>query len=1585
ASFLITKETISNHFSFTTLANICPENNVLKPIVTSARPQVKDFDRLPIPDRSLVDYEKYHRYIGEALARHTITIQATRGCPFKCAFCHKIWPKTHVYRSAQHIFNEVKKLYDIGARRFVFVDDIFNLNRENSGRFFELIIENGLKVQLFFTNGLRGDILTEEFIDLMVAAGTVDFDFSLESASPRIQRLMGKNLDIHALKKTIDYIAAKHPQVIIELQTMLGFPTETEEEALVTLEFIKSLRWVDFPYVHFLRIFPGSDMEKIAIENGISREAILRSANLAYHEYSETLPFSKEFAKLYQTRFFNEYFLLKERFLTVLKKQIKLLSAGELIQKYDSFFPTEIKDLDMLLATSGITGIDRAELNETTLLPEDYLAVPDVNHKMKAIFPPDAEPSGPDALRILLLDLSQFFSHEAETLYDVVEVPLGLMYLLTYLKEQYGPRIHGKIAKARIDFDSYGALNTLLQDFKPDLIGIRTLNYYKDFFHKTVSLVRQWGIDVPIVAGGPYATTSYTEILLNPGVDLVVLGEGELTFAELVGEILANNGCLPAQDTLKTIQGIAYRDNTGSLNAANRQIIFMDNMAGTGPIPGEANPENINKPTDLAYIVYTSGTTGKPKGVLVEHRNVAAYIDAFSRRVPITPGSTIIQQASFSFDTYVEEVFAFLLNGGKIALPGKYDVLDTALISDFLTRYNVDAIDCAPLLLNQLNRLPLTALPARLKTFISGGDVLKRSYIDNLLGHGEVYNSYGPTETTICATFYHCQREDEDEEDKDNGNVPIGTPLPGYRVFILGLNNRLLPPGVPGELCISGRGVARGYLNNPELTNDKFLLPSATRGTFEKAPLDPPKLLINNHSPLTTHHSPIYKTGDLARRLADGNIEFMGRIDQQVKIRGFRIEPAEIEHKLLNYQAIIEAAVVVKENQAPGKYICAYFAAQKELNVKELRQWLSTELPEFMIPAQFVQLEKLPITHTGKVNRDLLSRMAGNALALGGEYAAPGTNTEKRMVNIWQEVFPGREIGIDDNFFELGGNSLLAIRTTAQIRAELGLEIPLKTLFEHPTIRELARSAAINKEEIPVIEKVPRGECGYDEYIPLSFSQERLWFLQELDAGNVAYFVPRVIRLKGILQTVLVERTFHEIIRRHEILRTVFPLHDGKPVQQILAASAYPFKITVIDWSTLGQEEREQRTGAFLNEEGRRPFDFEHGPLLRVTLLKLAEAEHLFVLTEHHLVHDGWTQGVLLKEFITIFSAYAEGRNHDLPELPIQYADYTIWQRTYLQGERLQRGLDYWQEKLAGLAPVLEFPGDRPRPAVMSGQGALQEFHVPAALSRRLDEFSRENGVTLFMTMLAVFKILLYRCTGKEDLCVGTGTANRGHKEMEGMLGMVINTLPLRTQLNEEISFKECLGRVKETCLEAYRYEDTPFGKIVAVLQPERSLSYSPLFQVVFAFMDTPGGELKLPGLELELLPSHNRSSKFDINIVVTPPRGTSEPHETSEPVANAQGAGELQVECEYNTDIFDQATIMRLISHYRNLLAAGPEQPGTKISILPLLTEAEMNRVLYEFNDTEMIYPREKSIHRLFAEQAQKIPDHIAAVGQSI
>jgi amino acid adenylation domain-containing protein len=960
-------------------------------------------------------------------------------------------------------------------------------------------------------------------------------------------------------------------------------------------------------------------------------------------------------------------------------------------------------------------------------------------------------------------------------------------------------------------------------------------------------------------------------------------------------------------------------------------------------------------PGSIAYVIYTSGTTGRPKGVLVEQGNLAAYLTSFQREFAITPRDVVLQQASYSFDAFAEEVYPCLTRGGVMVIPGKDEIRDIDCLIGILIRHNVTVIDCSPLLLAQLNlRLAgefVPGSPVRIRLFISGGDVLRSEYIENLLTWGEVYNTYGPTETTICAAYYRCLPG-------GSAAVPIGKPIANYRIYILDKCLRLLPVGIPGEICISGVGAARGYLNRPGLTAEKFISAPAT----SRRP-QPGYVFYRSYKSYRTYSS--YKTGDLGRWRADGTIEFLGRLDLQVKVRGYRIEPEEIERCLSRHPDTGGVVVVLRSGS-----ICAYFtaSADKEITVRQLREFLAGKLPDYMIPAYFVRLERIPLTPSGKVNRRDLPDPGDHTVDTGIRYAAPRDETESQIVRIWGEVLhvDVDRIGIYDNFFELGGNSITANQVVARMREEYQVEISIRKLFESPTPDALAREAGKERKgKTAGIGRVPR-----NGNIPLSFPQERLWFLHQLDENAISYHVPRLVRIRGKLDVALLERTFNEIIRRHEILRTVFPTVDGRPVQEV--REPFEIKIPVIDLSGIAEGARAGRTAELTLAEGRKRFDFVKGPLIRVSLLKLKEEEYLLMSTEHHFIHDGWTQGVLLKEFITIYRAFSGGKPSPLPELPIQYPDFAAWQRNYMQGEVLERHVSYWQKKLAGLPPLLELPADRPRPHVVSGRGAALNMHLSESLSSSLKAFSKENGVTLFITMLTVFKVLLYRYTGREDLCVGTGIANRRHKEVEMLIGMVINTLPLRTFISGHLTVGQCLRRIKNTCIDAYEHEDTPFEKIVEALRPERTLSYNPVFQVLFSFMDTPTEYFSLPGLEVNAEPTHNRSSKFDLNVVVLPP-----PEELVEEIGSR-----IYFEWEYNTDIFGPSTIDRMVGHYIRLLELFPRYAGKPVFSLPMLSEAEIHQLVHEWNDTAVEYPHDKTLHELFAEQASRTPDSVALAG---
>jgi len=868
------------------------ENRDNEIVFTGPRMPIKAFNTLSMPDRSLIDLRNYKNKIGMASVTDCMSIQTTRGCPFECLYCHKVWSKLHVHRSAENIFNEVEYYYKKGITNFAFIDDCFNLNRENSSRLFQLIIQNRLKVQLFFPNGLRGDIMTPDYIDRMVEAGTRGINLSLETASPRLQKLLKKNLDLDKFKSVVDYIATQHPHVILEMASMHGFPTETEEEAMMTLNFIKEIKWLHFPYIHILKIFPNTEMEEFALAHGVSKEDIMISKDRAFHELPETLPFPKSFTRKYQANFMNEYFLDKERLKHVLPVQMQILSEDALAQKYNAYLPVEIKGVKDV--------IQFAQLGDL-FLPDFKEGENRSSHNIFDQAPPARE-TPPAARKILLLDLSQHFSSH-RMLYRVVEQPLGLIYLLTYLKERFGDKIDGRIYKSGNDFDNFEELKQRVEAYHPDLIGIRTLTFFKEFFHEVTALLRQWGIEAPIIAGGPYASSDYDTILKDPNVDLAVLGEGEYTFGELLEKMLdkTSDFKIPGPDTVKAIKGIAYKNvNPSPPEDLSRQVVRLDQLPLNSVVPLE-EAENLiphSSRENLAYVMYTSGSTGKPKGVMVEHRQVNNCIHWMQEIFNLTESDMVVQRTNLSFDPSVWEIFWPLYQGGSVKILDQHQSKDAQYLIQLMADNGdseagdlpITMMYCPATLVSALTYLLNNkAVKPRLKLpwLLIGAEPISMEVVKDFYTYfdGKIVNTYGPTECTINNTYYDLAPDDE------RAIVPIGKPVANNKIYIVARDLHPLPIRIPGEICIAGESVARGYINNRERTDLSFV-----KNPFGKGKL--------------------YKTGDIGRWLEDGTIEIMGRVDEQVKIRGYRIELGEIESTLTFHPAVKEALVMVRDRNA---------------------------------------------------------------------------------------------------------------------------------------------------------------------------------------------------------------------------------------------------------------------------------------------------------------------------------------------------------------------------------------------------------------------------------------------------------------------------------------------------------------------------------------------------------------------------------------------------------------------------------------------------------------------------------------------
>ncbi|HEV3050105.1 MAG TPA: condensation domain-containing protein, partial [Longimicrobium sp.] len=703
----------------------------------------------------------------------------------------------------------------------------------------------------------------------------------------------------------------------------------------------------------------------------------------------------------------------------------------------------------------------------------------------------------------------------------------------------------------------------------------------------------------------------------------------------------------------------------------------------------------------------------------------------------------------------------------------------------------------------------------------------------------------------------------------------------------------------------------------------------------------------------------LYRTGDLVRYLTDGKIEFLGRADHQVKIRGFRIELGEIEVRLAELPEVREAVVVAREDVPGDRRLVAYVVGAVEVDA--LRAHLRQSLPEYMVPGAFVVLDRLPLTANGKVDRKALP--APELASAQDRYVAPRTPTEEVLAGIWAEVLRLERVGVEESFFELGGHSLLATRVVSRVRAVFGIELPLRALFEGPTVAELAvRVEEMRRAELPVLPPVvPAVRTGA---LPLSFAQERLWFIDRLEPGSSTYNIPTALRLAGAMDERALERALGEIVQRHEALRTIFPEADGSPVQVIVPFGG--FALPVEDLSGLDDADREAAVRRRAGEEAARPFDLSAGPLFRAALLRLSAEEHVLLLSMHHVVSDGWSMGVLFRELSALYAAYREGRESPLPELPVQYADYAVWQREQLAGEVLDRQLAYWQERLADAPALLELPTDHPRPAVQTYRGAAVPVQLSPELLERLQALGRSEGATLYMTLLAGFQVLLGKYAGSEDVVVGSPIAGRTRREVEELIGLFINTLVLRTDLSGDPSFRDTLRRVREATLGAYAHQELPFEKLVVELQPERSLSHSPLFQVMFALQNVGGGGGALPGLSLSGAGAAMEIAKFDLSL---------------ELAATPQG---LRGALIYNTDLFERRTVERMTGHLARVLEQVAADADVRLSRLDLLGEAERALVLEEWNRTAAEVPANRCVHELFAEQAERTPGAVAVVHES-
>ncbi|CCF15397.1 tyrocidine synthase 3 [Brevibacillus laterosporus GI-9] len=917
----------------------------------------------------------------------------------------------------------------------------------------------------------------------------------------------------------------------------------------------------------------------------------------------------------------------------------------------------------------------------------------------------------------------------------------------------------------------------------------------------------------------------------------------------------------------------------------------------------------------LAYVMYTSGSTGNPKGVMIENKSVVRLVKN-TNYVPFQEGAKLLQTGTLSFDASTFEIWGALLNGLQLHLVRKYTILDPKKLEMYINENNINIL----WLTSSLFNIMAQEIPSMFKNvdyLLVGGATLSTKHINRVMQESKgvkIINGYGPTENT---TFTTCFLIDK----MYSVTIPIGKPINNTTVYIVDKHNNLQPIGVPGELCIAGDGLARGYINNPQLTDQKFI-----------------------ENPFVTGDR-MYKTGDTARWLDDGTIDFIGRIDHQVKIRGFRIELGEVENQLLAHEAVSEAIVVDKIDSSGVTYLCSYIVLHEGVNIREIRDYLSANVPDYMIPSHFVKLDRMPLTQNGKIDRKILPEPDGS-LMTGAEYEAPRNEVEEILVGIWSELLSVKSMGINDNFFELGGHSLKAAQLISKIHKHFRVEIPLKEFFQLPTIKGISQYIDKTAESgYEAIESVKESN-----YYGASSAQKRMYMLQQFEPYNTGYNMPVVLEMEGKLDVEKVENVCKRLINRHETLRTSFSTIDEQIVQII--NKEVNFKIEMITNEKETDTEKDKIISKFV-----RPFSLHEAPLLRVSLLKIKEDKHLLLFDMHHIISDGVSMGILVKEFMQLY----EGKH--LGNLQIQYKDYTVWQNKLLHSEKVKRQEKYWTQTFSDEIPVLNMPIDFVRPSVQSFEGNVLHATLDKEVTQYLKNLATEEGCTLYMVLLSGISILLSKYSEQDDIIIGSPIAGRPHGDLQNIIGMFVNTLAMRSHPVGSKSYKAFLQEVKESALQAYDNQDYPFEALINKVNVRRDISRNPMFDVMFTMDNMDIEKVRMNDLLIKEYKIESKVAKFDLTF-------------------SAKEIDEgLELHVEYCTKLYKEETISRMLEHYKRILEVISKNRMILLKDIDMLTDLEKHTLVNEYNSTYSDYPRDKIIQEKFEEQVEKVPNEIAVV----
>ena len=1458
---ILTNEDSIEHLSFDALKGLRMLGTKL--IKTGSRNIITDLDALPLPDRSSIDYSKYNKFIGIGPASRDISILASRGCPYNCIYCHKIWPKKQLIRSTENIFDEVKLYYDCGIRRFTFLDDIFNLKREVSAKFFEEAMVKFPGSQFAFPNGLRADILTEDYIDLMIEAGTIDIALALESGSPRIQKLIKKNLNLDKFLSNAQYLAEKHPHVFLELQVMFGFPTETEDEAMMTLDMIKKIRWLDFPNLHVLKIFPGSEVHQVAIENGVSEEAIRVSANLPYHALPETLPYSKDFARQFQANFMSEYFLNKDRLLHALPLQFQVFTVSELVQKYDSYLPYDIRSFEDILK---YTGVSKEELGKIEFIPDDKYEVEDINVKLKKYFP--AQKPKNSALRILLLDVSNLFTSMHETmLHHQIEEPLGLMYLLSTLRKDFpGNRINGKIAKAHVDFDSFDDMLDLIDEFEPHIIGFRTLSIYKEFFHHCISIVKQNNPDINIIVGGPYVTSEYDLLLSDPNIDVAIIGEGESTISEFVGKYIECGLKMPDESELREINGIAYisEESKQFIKASGygRDIVFLDYMGASVINDNDNNPITHG---DLAYVLYTSGSTGIPKGVAMGHRGAANLINWHLSDPLLSQPMRTLQFASISFDVSFQEIFVTISSGGELHLITEDMRHDPYNLLDYIYEKEIERLFLPVVALQQLAvaAIDKNMYPGSLKQIIVAGEQLKitdriREMFQNIPGC-ILINHYGPTESHVV-TSHTLDGNPEEWPDLP----PIGKPVPNTNILLHDENLNLVPIGLKGEIYIGGESLAEGYYLRDDLTKERFI-----RSKYDDGSL-------------------LYKTGDIGKFLPDGNIEYLGRVDEQLKIRGYRVEPGEIESKINKSEKVVNSSVIMTDEKKLAAFIqLADSSGEKGISLQSIRKNLERELPDYMIPSDIIVVNGLPVNSNGKVDKKLLMKEipVSNRLDVKQNLS----EQENILLNIWKGVLKVGQLGINDNFFRAGGHSLLATQVISRVRNLFKVDVQLRTLFDNPTVRTFSHHISemlLNARESSTPDYI---RAKLDDDIPLTYNQKYFLKLDKLYPGRNINNVAGAYKISGEFDPQRFTEAIKTIVLHHEALRILICTEGGETYQRVTEPTEE--LVNFKDISSLDADSCAEFIKGAKFRVCSKPFNLNEEIPFRLELIKMKN-EYLLLYAIHHLAFDGWSLGLLIRELNT---AYTSSAQNDPAEnnTAIRFRDFVSVNHKWLSEGNADFGIEYWEKNLATL----------PKPVNKNTSADTLRMTLDSDVKQVLDSMCTEHDVSLFILLIIPFYETLSEKLNIPDLLIGTYVAGREFPETESIIGCFVNIVHLRLNGFTGSSYTDKILLTREIYLEAFKNRTVPFERVLEKLSNDEEIhpDYHP--DIMLVHQNNTVDKLILGEAELHSVKLEHMDTPYNFQCSVFNDNST------------------LEVAFTYKKSYIEESTVKELLSIYKEKL----------------------------------------------------------------